>query len=282
MFQFTRPRGARHRTGDAARSGFVSIHAPTRGATSPAIACGTSKSFQFTRPRGARHAVALFALAAMRVSIHAPTRGATRWGRRRASPIWVSIHAPTRGATEVAVGLRRRVSFNSRAHEGRDGSPSASWRVGRFQFTRPRGARLDESLKRFAAQRFNSRAHEGRDVRRVARTARPCAFQFTRPRGARPGRWPLPRRQPMFQFTRPRGARRPQNATRSKPASFQFTRPRGARRYESSGTGVFDVSIHAPTRGATWPLSRARHPVLVSIHAPTRGATACPCAERRS
>ncbi len=163
MFQFTRPRGARHRTGDAARSGFVSIHAPTRGATSPAIACGTSKSFQFTRPRGARHAVALFALAAMRVSIHAPTRGATRWGRRRASPIWVSIHAPTRGATEVAVGLRRRVSFNSRAHEGRDGSPSASWRVGRFQFTRPRGARRVPPCPSLTRRRF----------------------QFTRPRGAR-------------------------------------------------------------------------------------------------
>ena len=33
------------------------------------------------------------------------------------------------------------------------------------------------------------------------------------------------------------------------------------------------VSIHAPARGATWPLQLRREKVQVSIHAPARGAT---------
>ena len=36
---------------------------------------------------------------------------------------------------------------------------------------------------------------------------------------------------------------------------------------------IIDVSIHAPTRGATSDKLDCRHPIQVSIHAPTRGAT---------
>ncbi len=77
-FQSTRPRGARRLLCELVplhRS--VSIHAPTRGATSrrgaPARCC--------------------------RVSIHAPTRGATVRDAVRGGVRGVSIHAPTRGAT---------------------------------------------------------------------------------------------------------------------------------------------------------------------------------------
>ena len=35
----------------------------------------------------------------------------------------------------------------------------------------------------------------------------------------------------------------------------------------------YDISIHAPTRGATLPLLPACYIFLISIHAPTRGAT---------
>ena len=75
---------------------------------------------------------------------------------------------------------------------------------------------------------------------------------------------------------------------------FQSTRPRGARRDQPPGRGLSSVSIHAPTRGATWsktciaqgscfnPRAHAGRdnrrgeefpPLPVSIHAPTRGAT---------
>ena len=59
---------------------FVSIHAPTRGATIYMIIYQNDK----------------------RVSIHAPTRGATIGGTNALPAKRVSIHAPTRGATQLS------------------------------------------------------------------------------------------------------------------------------------------------------------------------------------
>ncbi len=56
---------------------IISIHAPTRGAT----------SLQFDNIKSSI------------ISIHAPTRGATRLPGRTGSQHFISIHAPTRGAT---------------------------------------------------------------------------------------------------------------------------------------------------------------------------------------
>ena len=56
------------------------------------------------------------------VSIHAPTRGATRRRTNAGTNVVVSIHAPTRGATCIA--FKEVLDC-------------------KFQFTRPRGARLD-------------------------------------------------------------------------------------------------------------------------------------------
>ncbi len=100
---------------------FVSIHAPTRGAT--AFVAPNAKralTFQSTLPHGERP-LALGQFFFLGVSIHAPTRGATfskiaSWmvlrfqstlphGERQydrsllAAGLQVSIHAPTRGAT---------------------------------------------------------------------------------------------------------------------------------------------------------------------------------------
>ena len=55
---------------------------------------------------------------------------------------------------------------------------------------------------------------------------------------------------------------------------FQSTRPHGARPTEyAKQQGYFNVSIHAPTRGATLREAVRLQIWLVSIHAPTRGAT---------
>ena len=56
---------------------WVSIHAPTRGATCAALPVVPLPAFQFTRPRGARRVHGLGRRASGPVSIHAPTRGAT-------------------------------------------------------------------------------------------------------------------------------------------------------------------------------------------------------------
>ena len=162
-FQSTRPRGARlfaktpiakefsfnpraHAGRDASKGLVldipgVSIHAPTRGATSAAAAFFAAELFQSTRPRGARRRLSNH-LIARTVSIHAPTRGATPFctasvaaklfqsTRPRGARLLndagdfvesVSIHAPTRGATRSSRFRRYIITFQS---------------------TRPRGARL--------------------------------------------------------------------------------------------------------------------------------------------
>ena len=77
-FQSTRPHGARlAETMAKGISGFISIHAPTRGAT--------------RRHRQGADST--------RISIHAPTRGATLLCILQLGEPLISIHAPTRGAT---------------------------------------------------------------------------------------------------------------------------------------------------------------------------------------
>ena len=107
MFQFTHPRGVRrnfvYRITEEGKSfnsrthagcdttpslvakflGYVSIHAPTRGATGRILhPLFQHIPFQFTHPRGVRPARNQKILYIFSVSIHAPTRGATREPRR--------------------------------------------------------------------------------------------------------------------------------------------------------------------------------------------------------
>ena len=100
-------------------------------------------------------------------------------------------------------------------------------------------------------------------------------FQFTHPRGVRLSREESVPMRRWFQFTHPRGVRRASSlAICTLWSTFQFTHPRGVRQQlVTEGSPGSVVSIHAPTRGATPPLSRVRGVRVVSIHAPTRGAT---------
>ena len=258
LFQSTRPRGARHvRLRREVLRRPVSIHAPTRGATwrssyagTPATCFnprahegrdlgkaqggGTADRFQSTRPRGARRG----------------RDGACQHGGR------VSIHAPTRGATRGrGAGTRTRGCFNPRAHEGRDSPPSPV-----------SSARCPVSIHaptRGATPYTSTPAYFG------------FTFQSTRPRGARPLRDGRERVGTWFQSTRPRGARPPCLASTTTPQpSFN---PRAHEGRDDQGHGLEQgheqVSIHAPTRGATAAHGPADRLEGVSIHAPTRGAT---------
>ena len=120
---------------------IVSIHAPTRGATPRGSGRHGWSRFQSTRPRGARH-------------LHAVGRGRFR----------VSIHAPTRGATAEQAQAAKREQFQS---------------------TRPRGARPTPAGQSPICLSFNPRAHAGRDVIISFDTTSGDKFQSTRPRGAR-------------------------------------------------------------------------------------------------
>ena len=107
-FQSTRPRGARLLVcWDVEKLVYVSIHAPTRGATFGGVerAEGLFAVSIHAPTRGATYR-ALPTWAEEIVSIHAPTRGATIFLQKNAKELAVSIHAPTRGATSDEL-LRR-------------------------------------------------------------------------------------------------------------------------------------------------------------------------------
>ena len=83
---------------------IVSIHAPTRGATTKPLLLWSSDRFQSTHLREVRLSCRKIRKC-QSVSIHAPTRGATyRFGEKHRHSA-VSIHAPTRGATESSAHI---------------------------------------------------------------------------------------------------------------------------------------------------------------------------------
>ncbi len=153
---------SRHNTHDANN---VSIHAPTRGATSVAKNPMMPMLFQFTHPRGVRRTTFANGSYPLDVSIHAPTRGATAICpiERLTSP--VSIHAPTRGATHRLrlVALSKDVSIHAPTR-GATCYLLAKMRFRWFQFTHPRGVRLvGVNLVLCLIPSFNSRTHAGCD-----------------------------------------------------------------------------------------------------------------------
>ena len=109
MFQSTHPRGVRLSfCTESFKATIVSIHAPTRGATTYYLFRIRKTMFQSTHPRGVR--LSQKQLFTNRfVSIHAPTRGATSLQTAAFTRLRVSIHAPTRGATFS----RLRFSYSS-------------------------------------------------------------------------------------------------------------------------------------------------------------------------
>ena len=79
---------------------IISIHAPPRGATNPAIWQGGHAPFQFTPLREGR-LISLVGVNSVPISIHAPPRGATLTEVTSGDCGEISIHAPPRGATKI-------------------------------------------------------------------------------------------------------------------------------------------------------------------------------------
>ena len=78
----------------------------------------------------------------------------------------------------------------------------------------------------------------------------------------------------IFQSTLPRGERRRKQKRESDLAEISIHAPtRGATTKERNALRMLNISIHAPTRGATLVAQRRAVVMPISIHAPTRGAT---------
>ena len=193
----------------------------------------------------------------MEVSIHAPARGATHWwtwqehlalfqftrpqGARHdledASTCEpnVSIHAPARGATAFHQNRRNEKECQfTRPQGARLWRASRHGRVKTFQFTRPQGARPRTSATSFFKTGFNSRARKGRDFCMWLATLFSESFNSR----ARKGRDLL-------------------NSAKAAVLLFQFTRPQGARlKIQAVIFPPYQVSIHAPARGATGQIDK--------------------------
>ena len=277
LFQSTRPRGARQ--GEitlAIWNSGVSIHAPTRGATSPKTIYPGERVFQSTRPRGARRMSTIEKLRELAFQSTRP-RGA-RHGFRclDCHAKRVSIHAPTRGATRTKYRpVRHRCRFNPRAHAGRDGTRSCTAAEAAVSIHAPtrgatcrepcaatldqvsihaptRGATRASVVRRNCRRCFNPRAHAGRDFRFELHV---CVHESFNPRahaGRDHQRGPLGQVVGVSIHAPTRGATPLGIRIAASSAPFQSTRPRGARRKSCRRWSMdITVSIHAPTRGAT-------------------------------
>ena len=210
----------------------ISIHAPTRGATSyipqvhhdirfqstlprgerPADSAWIKciKSFQSTLPRGERHMHSGFR-ELIQISIHAPTRGATMV--RIALSLISSLFQSTLPRGErLDVNLKllcNLINFNPRSHEGSDADsqallPSATY----FNPRSHEGSDGSSFYIKYIAINFNPRSHEGSDLHLPEIRLYHRKFQSTLPRGERPSGSSSMELTNRFQSTLPRGERR--------------------------------------------------------------------------
>ncbi len=175
--------------------------------------CSSHRIFQMfksTRPHGARQRAARRGSWGCSVSIHAPARGATFAARRNRTPM---------------------ACFNPRARTGRDADLIITENLnGRFQSTRPHGARLGTASGSLLGIGFNPRARTGRD--RVKRTplSKPACFN-PRARTGRDVALAEGARAGAVSIHAPaRGATAAADNAATVEIRFQSTRPHGARR----------------------------------------------------
>ncbi len=232
------------------------------------------------------------------ISIHAPTRGATCFPLISLSSLSISIHAPTRGATTAALfGFPQSRHFNPRSHKGSDRcldpgrfveyisihAPTRGATFTRksfsacflFQSTLPQGERLPGSVFIFSIRRFQSTLPQGERHEERAQRMNTKKFQSTLPQGER--HFMLFFNHLKFDFN-PRSHKGSDASTSVSKSALRYFNPRSHKGSDDENIdydGIKNnISIHAPTRGATTSDVCKRFIQLISIHAPTRGATA--------
>ena len=143
----------------------------------------------------------------------------------------ISIHAPTRGATPPARCNRNfKRNFNPRSHEGSDKIAAMIVPYHRDFNPRSHEGSDDRSICPLDKLRyFNPRSHEGSDNK-------PRVTKF----------W-----LQKFQSTLPRGERRKGASAARPPKNFNPRSHEGSDVFETRTCDKMEISIHAPTRGAT-------------------------------
>jgi len=149
------------------------------------------------------------------------------------SPSVPCFNPRSHAGSDLSVCIHRcRLScFNPRSHAGSDNHHSHPKHQQRVSIHAPtRGATGDRVFHEDKDRCFNPRSHAGSDFAPIPPPFADNTFQSTLPRGERLTMFYCPFALPLFQSTLPRGERRPLTI----------------------GNLINHVSIHAPTRGATW------------------------------
>ena len=230
--------------------------------------------FQSTHPHRVRRRL-LLGVVCCRSFNPRTTQGATFWVVPCIVIMLVSIHAPTQGATNLEFACTypaRR--FNPRTHTGCDPiTLYARLAVVKFQSTHPHGVRQRLASTTKFLLSFNPRTHTGCDIewssvvisvlvsihaptRGATANSAHALLQLVvsihaPTRGATPVRSQLPSTW-GFQSTHPHGVRH--RLMIQHPALLCFN-PRthtGCDGYDDGHKAGKEVSIHAPTRGATY------------------------------
>ena len=145
-FQFTPLREGRRITNAAYPFGFISIHAPTRGATIIIAAIALTALFQFTPLREGRRMPPDGFVEVEDISIHAPTRGATGSQAAAARRTTLFQFTPLREGRprDGANYVRTQKDFNSRPYARGDVPMREPYKISAYFNSRPyaRGDRV--------------------------------------------------------------------------------------------------------------------------------------------
>ena len=145
-------------------SGSISIHAPTKGATTLYDMYDYYRTISIHAPTKGATPVYVEVNGSTLISIHAPTKGATQNTDDPDAEIRISIHAPTKGATISRYIFYRNIGFQSTLPR-RERQCNRSHLLGNCYFN-PRsheGSDNYEVEMKMHARDFNPRSHEGSD-----------------------------------------------------------------------------------------------------------------------
>ena len=165
----------------------------------------------------------------------------------------ISIHAPTKGATSPVTIIDPETEIS--IHAPTKGATIVSYfhkKYNKFQSTLPRRERLYRLLHMRSIWTFQSTLPRRERQPFKSGRAGNSRFQST-----------LPRRERLFTGQQPAAA-----AGNFNPRSHE-----GSDGYLYQPGNVPLISIHAPTKGATYKNVRSELQSSISIHAPTKGAT---------
>ena len=137
------------------------------------------------------------------------------------------------------------------------------------------GCDISDVLASASLKDFNPRTHVGCDPV-IALGSSMELFQSTHPRGVRHAESTEVFRYWKFQSTHPRGVRPLAIRQEANAANFNPRTHVGCDSAEAEKARQWQISIHAPTWGATQCNKTAIEAANISIHAPTWGATVKP------